>query len=50
MFDELNQAAEHTFPQTESPEASQEQTKQVASQDVQKEANMRILRERAELH
>jgi len=49
MFDELNQAAEHTFPQAEQAEAPQQQTQQnTAAQDSQKEANMRILRERAE--
>ncbi len=46
MFDELNQAAEHTFPQAEQAEAPQQQAQQ--AQDSQKEANMRILRERAE--
>lgn len=46
MFDELDQAAQHTFPaQTEQ---TQEKPQQTQTQESQKEANLRILRERAE--
>lgn len=46
MFDQLNEASEHLYPEQEVvTEKPQEQT---AAQESQKEVNMRILRERAE--
>jgi len=46
MFEELDPAAEHTFPAAEAKPV--ENNPQPSAQDSQKEANMRILRERAE--
>ncbi len=47
MFNELNDAAEHLYP-TADEHQSTEATQQLTQQESQKEANMRILRERAE--
>lgn len=46
MFDELNTAAEHFYPEQENVAPQNQQQEQ--NQESQKEANMRILRERAE--
>jgi hypothetical protein len=46
MFDELNPAAEHLYPAEQ--EQPVDKPQQTVAQDSQKEANMRILRERAE--
>lgn len=46
MFDELNSGAEHLYPTEQ--EKTTEQPQQNAAQESHKEANMRILRERAE--
>lgn len=46
MFDELNSGAEHLYPTEQ--EQTTEQPQQNTAQESQKEANMRILRERAE--
>lgn len=49
MFDELDQAAEHIYPaEQEKPAEKPQQPQQSAAQESQKEANLRILRERAE--
>jgi len=49
MFDELNPAAEHLYPAEQEPTTNNTQpVQQNTAQDSQKEANMRILRERAE--
>ncbi len=45
MFDELNQAAEHTYPAAEPAQAPQ---KTEAEKEAQKEASHRVLRDRAE--
>lgn len=47
MFDELNPAAEHTFPSEQSP-AQPSQQEIDAQKEAQKEASHRVLRERAE--
>lgn len=49
MFDELNPAADHLYPQEENPKPISEPILQVSTtSESQKESNMRILRERAE--
>jgi len=48
MFDELNQAAEHLYPAEQEQIVEQPVQQNTQPQESQKEANMRILRERAE--